>query len=74
MVVVSTIFTLNTNYQFNNFIYTFFGVLTGIVIYFLSDLSIALGKSGRIPLILSVWVPILLIMILSTINLIKNND
>ena len=74
MVIVSTIFTLNANYQFNNFIYTFFGVLTGIVIYFLSDLSIALGKSGRIPLILSVWVPILLIMILSTINLIKNND
>jgi len=74
MVIISTIFTLNANYQFNNFIYSFFGVMTGIIVYFLGDLSIALGKSGKIPLILSVWVPILLIMILSSINLIKNND
>ena len=74
MIVISTFFTLNSNYQFNNFIYTFFGVIIGILIYFLSDLSIALGKSGKIPLILSVWVPIILIMLLSSINLIKNND
>ncbi len=74
MVIISTIFTLNTNYQFNNFIYSFFGVMTGIIVYFLGDLSIALGESGKIPLILSVWVPIILIMILSSINLIKNND
>lgn len=74
MVVLSTVFTLNTKTQFNNFIYTFFGVMSGIIVYFLSDLSIALGKSGKIPLVFSVWVPIILIMILSTVNLIKNND
>jgi len=74
MSIISTIFTLKVNYQFNNFIYAFLGVITGIVIYFLGDLSIAMGKSGRLPLILSVWVPIILIMILSLFSIIRNND
>jgi len=74
MIVLSTFFTLKTGYQFNNFIYAFFGILTGIFIYFLSDLSIAIGKSGKIPLIMSVWVPVLLIMILSIYSIVKEND
>lgn len=74
MVFLSTVFTLNINYTFNNFIYAFFGILAGIMVYFLGDLSIALGKSGKIPMILSVWMPILLIMTFSTYSLLKNNE
>lgn len=69
MIVLSTLFTINIKTNFNNFIYIFFGVFLGIVIYFLSDLSIALGKNQYIPLILSVWLPIILISIFSLINL-----
>ena len=74
MVVLATFFTIKTGYQFNNFIYAFFGVMTGIFIYFLSDLSIAFGKSGKIPLIMSVWVPVLLIMIFSVYSVVREND
>jgi len=74
MVFLSTVFTLNINYTFNNFIYAFFGIFSGIIVYFMGDLSIALGKSGKIPMILSVWMPILLIMIFSTYSLLKNNE
>ena len=74
MVILATFFTIKNGYQFNNFIYAFFGVMTGIFIYFLSDLSIAIGKSGKIPLIMSVWIPVLLIMILSIYGIIKEND
>jgi len=74
MIILATFFTIKIGYQFNNFIYAFFGVLTGISIYFLSDLSIAIGKSGKIPLIISVWVPVLVIMILSIYSIIREND
>ena len=74
MIILATFYTIKIGYQFNNFIYAFFGVITGIFIYFLSDLSIALGKSGKIPLVMSVWMPILIIMIFSIYSIIKEND
>jgi len=69
MIILSTIFTINIQKNFNNFIYIFLGIFFGIVIYFLSDLSIALGKNQDIPLILSVWLPVILICVFSIINL-----
>jgi lipopolysaccharide export system permease protein len=74
MIMISTIFTLHNGYNFNNFIYAFFGVMSGIIIYFLSDLSIALGKNGKLPLSLSVWVPIFIILTLSCFGILKRND
>lgn len=65
MIVISTLFTLKTGYSFNNIAYAFFGILIGIILYFLTDLSIAIGKSGRIPLVFSIWIPVVLIMTLS---------
>ena len=74
LVLLANFFTLKTGLKFNNFIYAFFGVLSGIFIYFLIDLSIAIGKSGKVPLSLSVWFPIITILSLSTFGLIKNNE
>ena len=74
MIILSTIFTIKTNYTFNNFLYAFFGILTGIIVYFLADLSIAFGKSGKIPLVLSVWMPVILIMTFSTYSLLRSDE
>ena len=74
MIIISTLFTIKVNYSFNNFIYIFLGILIGIVVYFINDLSIALGESGKIPLILSVWMPVILLMIYSTYSLIRSYD
>ena len=74
MIILSTVFTVNIKKNYSNFIYIFFGIILGILIYFLNDLSIALGLSGKIPLSLSVWIPIFLIMVISTINIININE
>ena len=74
MIIISTFFTIKIGYQFNNFIYSFFGVMTGIFIYFLSDLSIAFGRSGKLPLIISVWMPILIIMTISLFSIFRENE
>src|SRR6056300_1138963 len=74
MIILSTVFTINIKKNYNNFIYIFFGIILGIVIYFLNDLSIALGIAGKMPLAISVWIPIFLILVISAINLIKINE
>jgi len=74
MIILATVFTINIKKNYSNFIYVFFGIILGIVIYFLNDLSIALGIAGKMPLAISVWIPIFLILVISAINLIKINE
>lgn len=74
MILLSTIFTIGINKEYNTIIYLFFGLIAGFIMYFLNDLSIALGLSRKLPLIISVWAPIMIIIILSTINLISINE
>jgi len=74
MIILATVFTINIKKNYSNFIYVFFGIILGIVIYFLNDLSIALGIAGKMPLTISVWIPIFLILVISSINLIKINE
>lgn len=74
MIFVSTTFTMGRNKQYNTFMYLFFGTILGVCIYFLNDLSISIGLSNKLPLAASVWSPVGLIIILSTINLIRINE
>lgn len=39
----------------------FMGFFIGILVYFLNEFSISLGKSNKVPLILSIWFPILML-------------
>ena len=74
MILVSTTFTMGSNKQYNTFMYLFFGTILGVCIYFFNDLSISLGLSNRLPLEISVWSPVGLIIFLSTINIIRINE
>lgn len=74
MIMLSTMFTIYLNKDFNTLIYLFFGLVAGFVLYFLNDLSIAIGLSNKLPLIISVWSPVMIIIFLCVINLISIND
>ena len=74
MILASTTFTMGSNRQYNTFMYLFFGTILGVCIYFLNDLSISLGLSNRMPLAIAVWSPVVLIIFLSTINIIRINE
>ena len=74
MIILATVFTLNVKNNYSNFFYIFCGIILGILIYFLNDLSIALGLSGKISIELSVWIPIFLIIVISLLNLLRINE
>ena len=74
IILLSTIFTIRIKKDYGMLIYIFIGTIAAFIIYFLNDLSIAIGLSNKLPLSLSVWSPIMIIIFLSSINLIKIYD
>ena len=73
MTVLAAIFTIN-NKNINNINYLMIAVLTCAVIYYMKDLSIALGKSDRISPEISVWIPIIIIGLINSIGLLQINE
>ena len=74
MILLSTLFTIGINKEYNMFMYLFFGLILGFFLYFLNDLSIAIGLSNKLPLKVSVWSPVVIIIFLSSLNLMRIND
>ena len=70
----SGVFTLGTNIKDNNFSYVFIAIISSVIIYFFNDLSSVLGKTEKLPIELSVWMPILIIFIFSTVGVIHANQ
>ena len=74
MVLLSGVFTLGLYFKDNNWTYVFIAVLTSVIIFYFNDFSAALGKTNKLPIELSVWMPILIIFIFSAVGLIHANQ
>ena len=74
VILLSTFFTIASKNNYNSIFYLFYGLLFGFFLYFLNDLSIAAGKANKIPLIISVWSPAIIVVMLSIINLLNLNE
>ena len=74
MIVLSSIFTIGSNKTLPNFYYIILSILICAIIYYLKDLSIVLGKTEKINLILSIWTPLIIIGLLCSIGVIQINE
>ena len=74
MVVLSSIFTIGSNKILPNFYYVILSILVCVVIFYLKDLSIALGQTEKINLILSIWAPLIIISLFCSIGVIQINE
>ena len=50
------------------------GIFFSVVIYYISHFSSLLGENGRLPLKLSVWFPVIVLFILSSISIVTINE
>ena len=73
MTVLAAIFTMN-NKATNNINYLMIAVLTCAIIYYMKDLSVALGKSDRLSPEMSVWIPVIIISLINSIGLLQINE
>ena len=74
MVFLASIFTVGSVNKSPNIYYIFISIISCVVIYYLKDLSLALGQTERISLTLSAWAPIVTLGLFCTIGIIQINE
>ncbi len=74
MTALASILTLNTLKKSDNFKFTILGLIISVIIFYFKDLSLALGQTDRIPLILAVWAPVLALSFFIFIGVLQINE
>jgi len=74
MTALASILVLGKLTKSNNTRYIIVGLVSCIIIYYLKDLSIALGKTNRIPLTLATWMPIIIIGLFTSVGILQINE
>ena len=74
MVLLSAVFTVGVRYKDNDWTYVFLAVISSVLIFFFNDFSAALGRTDKLPIELSVWMPIAIIFIFSFVGIIHANQ
>ena len=74
MVLLSGVFTLGMSLKENNWTYIFAAIITSVLIFYFNDFSAALGKTGKLPIEVAVWMPITIIFIFGAVGLIHANQ
>ena len=74
MTVLSVTIMMSIKYNKSKIFHLIFGILISVVIYYLSFFFEELGKNEQLPVNISIWVPLLIIFLISTISLVRVNE
>ena len=74
MILIGSILMMNIKYNKSKIFNIILGIILSVFIYYLNYVFNIMGINERIPIFLSVWFPIFILSIFSTIGLIKIND
>ncbi len=74
MTAIASILTMHTLKRSENLKFIFVGLIVCILVYYLKDLFLALGKTGRIPIVLSIWSPIITLGFFTLVGLLQINE
>ena len=71
---LSAILMLNLNYQKPKLFFIILGILLSVIIYYINFFFGTLGKNEKIPLLVSIWTPIVILSIVSLIGVVRINE
>jgi len=74
MVLLSGVLTLGVKFKENNWTYVFIAIIASVLIFYFNDFSAALGKTEKLPIEVSVWMPIVIIFIFGAVGLMHVNQ
>jgi lipopolysaccharide export system permease protein len=74
MVLVAATFSLRLTRRGRLGVFILAGLISGFLLYFLSDVSLALGMSGSLPAVLSAWAPATIFALIGTSMLFHLED
>ena len=74
MTALASILLMGTLRKSNKSRIIIFGIFSCVAIYYLKDLSIALGQTNRIPYTLAYWMPIIIVGLFSFVGILQINE
>ena len=74
MTIIGTIIMIYNKFKKNLLLNLFIGIFFSVSVYYLSHFSNLLGENGKLPLILSVWFPVIMLLSISIIGVIRINE
>ena len=74
MTILSSTIMMNIKQNRTKIFHLIFGILISVIIYYLSFFFEELGKNEQVPVAVSIWIPLLMISIVSMINLVRINE
>ena len=58
----------------DNFKFIVLGIIISVLIYYFKDLSLALGQTDRISLVLAIWSPVIALSFFTLIGVLQINE
>jgi len=74
MTLLSGIIMINSKYKKSKIFNIILGISLSVIIYYVNYFSGLLGVNGKIPIILSVWLPLIVLILISSIGLVRLNE
>ena len=74
MTLLAGAVVMNVKYKGNYLSYVVISIILSVIIFYLNDFSRALGETEQISLIMSVWTPLIIVLIFSSIGMIHVNE
>ena len=74
MTVISGIIMLNIKINKSKMFNLILGISLSVIIFYIKYFFNLLGENGKIPIIVSIWFPLIILSILCTIGLIRINE
>jgi len=74
MTLLSGIIMFNSKYKKSKIFNVIVGIFLSVLIYYVNYFSGLLGINGKIPIILSVWLPLIILILISLIGLVRLNE
>ena len=74
MTILSSIIMMNIKYQKKMIPHIIFGIFCSVIIYYINYFSNLLGLNAKLPLIFSIWLPLLILSFISLIGLVRINE
>jgi lipopolysaccharide export system permease protein len=74
MTVFASIIMFNNKRNTSVVFHLILGILSSVIIYYLSYLFSLMGENGKIPIILSIYLPFMVLILIISIGMIKLNE
>ena len=74
MTILASIIMFNTKHFTSNVFKISIGLFFSVIIYYMNNFFNVMGKTEKIPITFSVWLPIILLIIINVIYVKKINE